>query len=139
MAARTVGGVTVGDAASEKDRNYQSDTKDRAVARTERRTSRGGTGWFSYDLPADASAPMYVVLTHFTEPGLPAPTGSFEIIVDGTVIGHYSPSATASGFFDQAYEIPQTLTTGKDHITVKVQSIGNGRIVPIFSMKTVRK
>lgn len=139
LEARTVGVVQVGDTASEKDRNYQSEPKDRAVARTERRTSRAGTGWFSYDMPADASAPMSLVLTHFVEPGLPAPSGAFEVLVDGTVVGRYTPNPSASAFYDAMFDVPQSLTTGKDHITVKLQAIGTGRIVPVFAVRTVRR
>ena len=40
-----------------------------------RLSSRGGTGWFSYDLPADPTAPMAVVVTYFNDLGLAARRG----------------------------------------------------------------
>ncbi len=139
LAARTVGLVQVGDPVSEKERNYQSEPADRAAGRTERRTNRAGTGWFSYELAADASAPMSLVVTHFVEPGLPAQLGQFEYLVDGTSVGRYTPNVNGSGFYDATFDIPQTLTTGKDKLTVRVQAIGAGRIVPTYALRTVRR
>ena len=98
LLASTIGLVQVGDTESERDRNYQSEPKDRVVGRAERRTNRAGTGWFSYDLPANATSPMALVVTHFVEPGLPAPLGNFDVMVDGTPIAHYAPNNSASGF-----------------------------------------
>ncbi|MBL0171035.1 MAG: glycoside hydrolase family 127 protein [Gemmatimonadaceae bacterium] len=137
LVASTVGLVQVGDVASERDRNYQSDPKDRVVGRAERRTNRAGTGWFSYDLPVSATAPMALVVTYFVEPGLPAPLGNFDVLVDGTSVGHYAPNQAASAFYDAVYDVPAALTAGKGSVTVRLQAVGAGRIVPVYAIRMV--
>src|SRR5262249_51255845 len=51
--AATISYIRPGDATPEKEYNYQSDPADRRAERTEGRSSRGGQGWFSFDLPVD--------------------------------------------------------------------------------------
>ena len=139
LEAATVGTVTAGNTESERSANYQSNPNDRPVGRGEGQTSRGGTGWFSYDLRVDATAPMALVVTHFVEPGLPAPVGPFDILVDGTHIAPYVPNHASSGFFDARYDIPPGLTRGKGTVTVTLQSGAQGRIVPVFRVRSVRR
>ena len=139
LEAATVGTVVVGDTASESAANYVSEPKDRVVTRTERRAGRGGSGWFSYDLAADASAPMSLVVTHFVEPGLPAPIGGFDMMVGGTRVAHYTPNTKASGFYQAQYDVPTELTTGRSTVTVRFEAVGTGRIVPVFGIRMVRR
>jgi DUF1680 family protein len=138
LEAATVGFVQPGEMQPERDYNYQSEPADRAVGRTNGRGSRAGTGWFSFDLSVDASAPMGVIVTYFNELGLPAPLGNFDILVDGTKVGHYEPNQTASGFYPAQYAVPANLISGKSKVTVRFQSNAGSRIVPVCGVRTVR-
>jgi DUF1680 family protein len=136
--ASTVGVVQIGDPTSERDANYQSSVQERPVARTNGRTSRAGAGWFSYDLPIDANHPMALVVTYFNELGLPPTTGNFQILVDGTSIARFEPNASATNFYMTQYPLPSNLLTGKNKITVRFEGNGNGRIAPVFGVRTIR-
>jgi hypothetical protein len=136
--AATVGFIQPGDAHAERAANYQSDPADRAAGRTGGRGSRGGTGWFSFDLPVDPSTPMALMVTYFNEPGLPALLGDFDILVNGTVVGHYVPDETAVGFYPAQYAVPSSAGSGKSRVTVRFQARANGRIVPVCGVRVVR-
>jgi DUF1680 family protein len=138
LEAATVGFVQPGEMQPERDYNYQSEPADRAVGRTNGRGSRAGTGWFSFDLPVDASASMGVVVTYFNEVGLPALIADFDILVDGTKVGHYEPNQTASGFYQTQYAVPASLIAGKSNVTVRFQSNTGSRIVPVCGVRMVR-
>jgi hypothetical protein len=138
LEAATVGFVQPGEMQPERDYNYRSEPADRAVGRTNGRGSRAGTGWFSFDLPVDATAPMAVIVTYFNELGLPAPLGDFDILVDGTKVGHYEPNQTTSGFYPTQYAVPADLVSGKNKVTVRFQSNAGSRIVPVCGVRMVR-
>lgn len=136
--AATLGFVQPGEMQPERDFNYQSMPADRPVQRTAGRGNRGGTGWFSFDMAVDPSAPMAVIVTYYNELGLGPATGSFDVMIDGTSIAKFSPNNNASGFYDAQYAIPAELSKGKAKVTVKFQANGNGRIAPVFGVRTVR-
>jgi len=138
LEAATVAFVRPGDAQREREVNYQSDRADRAVQRTNGRTSRSGPGWFSFDLPVDPASDVMVVVTYFNELGLPPASGNFQILVDGTVIAPFAPNATATGFYDAQYAVPAALAAGKGKVTVRFQAAPGGRIAPVFGVRTIR-
>jgi hypothetical protein len=138
LEAATVGYAQPGEMQPERDYNYRSEPADRQAGRTNGRGSRAGTGWFSFDLPVDASAPMAVIVTYFNEVGLPAPLGDFDVLADGMRIGHYEPNQSASGFYSAQYGVPASLVSGKSKVTVRFQANGNSRIVPVCGVRMVR-
>ena len=81
---------------------------------------------------------MALVVTYFNEVGLPPLLGDFDILVDGTRIGHYEQNQNASGFYNAQYEIAPTLANGKTKVTIRFEAKGNSRIVPVCGVKTVR-
>jgi hypothetical protein len=138
LEAATVGFVQPGDMQPERDSNYQSDPTDRPVQRTNGRASRAGAGWFSFDLSVDSATEMAVVVTYLNELGLPPATGNFEIFVDGKSIGKFAANRDGVGFYDVQYAVPADLVRGKAKVTVKFQAVGNGRIAPVFGVRTIR-
>jgi DUF1680 family protein len=137
--AATVAFIQPGDAQAEKEFNYQSDQPNRQAPRTNGRSNRGGTGWFSYDLMVEPTMELSLLVTYFNELGLPPSAGDFDIIVEGTSIAHFQSNATATGFYDASYPIPIALTRGKARATVKFQATGtNGRIAPVFGVRIIR-
>jgi uncharacterized protein len=138
MELATVAFLQFGDATLERTYNYQSEPADRQSQRMNGRASRGGPGWFSYDMPIDPATPMSLVVTYFNELGLPPVRGDFQLVVDGTPIATFQPNGAASGFFDARYAIPAELTRGKTKATVKFQAAPNGRIAPVFGLRMVR-
>jgi hypothetical protein len=136
--AATISYIQPGDAAAEKEYNYRSDPMDRRSERTNGRSSRGGQGSFSFDLPVDPQESMAVLVTYFNEQGLPPAMGNFEILVNGTRVGKFAPNNTATGFYDAQYAIPAELTKGKARVTVKLAGVGPGRIAPVFGVRMIK-
>ena len=122
---------------SEKPVNHRSEPE-RQPARTNGRSSRGGPGWFSYDLPIDGGHPAALVVTYFNEQGMPPTFGNFEILVAGTSIAKFEPNANATGFYYATYAVPRTTSDGKNKLTVKFQAAANGRVAPVFGVRTIR-
>jgi DUF1680 family protein len=136
----TVSKVNPGDAEAEKSMGYRSEPADRPVTRANRRTARGGTGWFEYTLPSSAAAPLALVVTYFNDPGLPAPIGDFAIVVNGSRIATPVANQRVSGFHDATYEIPVEATRSGTTLTVRFEGNGaSGRIVPIYGVRVVRR
>lgn len=138
LEAATLGFVQPGEMQPERDFNYQSDPAERAVQRAAGRANRGGPGWFSFDMPVDGSGAIAIVVTYLNDLGLPPASGKFEILVDGTSIARFEPNATATGFYDARYAVPADVARGKSKITVRFQSAPDGRIAPVFGVRTVR-
>jgi hypothetical protein len=138
VAAATLGFAQPGDAQNEKDFNYQSQPADRQLGRANGRGNRAGTGWFSFELPVDASGDNTLLVTYFNELGLPPALGRFDIVVDGQRVGSYAPDRVATGFFDARYAIPLDVTRGKSKVTVKFDAGTEGRIVPIYGVRLIR-
>ena len=138
LEAATVSSIQPGDQAAENGYNYRSDPSDRRTERTAGRQSRGGPGWFSYDLPVEALDDVALVVTYFNDLGLPPTAGNFEIKVEGTTIATFEPNTRASGFYDARYAIPRTLVGGKARVTVRFEATGAGRIAPVFGVRVVR-
>jgi hypothetical protein len=138
LEAATDGFVQPGDAQAERNFNYQSDPANRQAPRTNGRSNRSGTGWFSFDLPADGARERAVVVTYFNELGLEPAAGNFQILVDGTEIARFQTNQSATGFYDEWYEIPLNLLAGKTTVNVRFQALGNGRIAPVFGVRMIR-
>lgn len=139
MNSATIGRVVPGDAESERAANYQSEPKDRQAGRGNRRTSRAGAGWFSYDLKVDGTVPMTLAVTYFNEHGLPAPLGNFAILVDGTPVADYAANPATSGFYEAEYAIPSALTLGKKTVTVRFEAAAGGRIISVYGVRAIRR
>lgn len=133
----TVAFVQPGDTVTEQTFAYRSEPTDRPVIRTRGRTARGGPGWFSFDVPIEANADMALVITHLNDLGLPV-LGNFDVLVDGTRLGHYSPNRDASAYWDAWYDIRPTLLSGKRKITVRFQAAPDARVVPVYGVRVVR-
>ncbi|MEP6765370.1 MAG: beta-L-arabinofuranosidase domain-containing protein, partial [Gemmatimonadaceae bacterium] len=139
MEAATTAFAQPGEMQPERDFNYQSEPADRPTARVAGRGNRGGTGWFSFDMPVDANAKMMLAVTYMNELGLGAANGDFDILVDGTSIAHFKPNPTPGSFYDAQYAIPANLIGSKSKVTVKFQGNGaRGRIAPVFGVRMYR-
>jgi uncharacterized protein len=134
----TIAFVQPGDAQAEQTFHYQSDPSNRPAPRTNGRQSRSGTGWFSFDLPLQGATEVALVVTYLNELGLAPANGNFQILVDDTEIGRFQANASATGFFDLRYAIPENLVNGKAKATVRFQALGSGRIAPVFGVRLIR-
>jgi DUF1680 family protein len=133
----TVAFVRPGSRNSEGEFNYQSEP-DREPQRTEGRTGRGGRGWFSYDLPVDATAPMTLLVTYWNRPEREPTDGEFVILVDNQTIARFEPNGAVENFWDAEYAIPAEVVRGKTRVTVRFQADQNGAIAPVYGVRMIR-
>jgi len=137
LEAATVVFVQPGNTAAEQTYSFKSEPAERAIARMIDRSGRGGPGWFSYDVPVEAGTETAIVVTYHNDLGLPV-LGSFDILVDGTAIGHYAPNRTATGFWSETYALPASLVSAKTKVTLRFQAAAEGRIAPVYGIRVVR-
>jgi len=130
--------VHPGNAVEEMDAAYQSEPADRPAGSAGGRSSRGGSGWFSYNLTVDSTTGMALVVTYLNELGLLPAAGNLEIQVDGTTIATFEPNRTAVGFWDATYAVPAALIGGKKKVTVRFQAATAARVTPIFGVRMIR-
>lgn len=91
-------------------------------------------GWFSYDLKIDKNNKNYLVVTYW---GNEAKDHIFDILVDGTKIATEDLfDKHPVTFYEVIYELPDSLTKGKDKVTVRFQSHPQKNTGSVFALKT---
>lgn len=135
--AATVAFVRPGDTQAEQTYDYHSDPANRALIRTQRHMARGGTGWFSYDLPVESSGDMALLVTYYNDLGFPV-LARFRVLVDGAPIAVYEPNRTATTFWDARYALPASAVAGKSKVTVRFEAETGSRIVPVYGLRMIR-
>jgi len=137
LEAATVAFVQPGRPADEQTFNYRSEPATRPVVRTDDRTGRGGAGAFSFELPVEASGAQFLVVTYHNDLGLPV-LANFEIQLDGALLAHYEPDASATGFWDATYALPPARLAGKSRVTVRFVAAPESRIAPVYGLRITR-
>jgi len=137
LEAATVGFVQPGQMQAERDANYQGENA--APTQANGRYGRRGTGWFSMDLPVDASRPMVLVVTYA---GDERANRTFDITVDGRplasqAVDRRSPERNV-GFFDVEYRLPPDMVQGKSKVTVRFQATGGNELAAVYGIRMVR-
>jgi len=130
----TVSFVQPGLMQSERDFNEQGENShpDRVMGRAGRR----GRGWFSFDLPVDASHPMALDVTYYSDEWRKR---TFDILVDGQTVGQQViEKRGAPHFFDVEYAVPANLVDGKQKVTVTFRATGGNEIGAVFGIRMIR-
>jgi uncharacterized protein len=133
---RTVDTVRIGDEASEKAHNLQSERSDSWYYEGGRcRYARDG--WFSYELTIPASGAMSLLCTYWGGETRPH---TFDILVDGEKIATQHLAENQPGeFFDVEYTIPESLTRGKQRVTVRFHAGPNESAGALFGLRLLRR
>ena len=137
LQAATIAFAQPGEMQSERDFNEQGE--DAAPLLWRGRHGRAGKGWFSFDMPVEASRPIALWVTYGGDRWRKS---TIDILVDGKKIGdhleeHVSPDREKQ-FVDVRYAIPAELLTGKSKVTVRFQATDGNVIGGIFGVRTVR-
>lgn len=90
-------------------------------------------GWFSYDVKLDRSSRNYLVVTYW---GNEAKDHTFDILVDGTPIASECLfDKHPVTFYEVSYELPESLTTGKDKVSICFQPKSGKYAGTVFAVK----
>lgn len=130
----TVAFVQPGEMQSERDFNEQGE--DSSPDQVMDRPARRGRNWFSFDLPVDASHPMSLVITYYSDEWRKR---TFDISVNGERVGEQTIEKKGEPhFFDVEYAVPASLTMGKQKVTVRFQATNGNEIGAVFGVRMVR-
>jgi hypothetical protein len=133
--AATVAFVQPGEMQPERDFNQQGENT--TVARLGNRTGRTGRGWFSFDVPVDATKSNALVVTYHSDSRRPR---TFDILVDGQPLAQERFEASSDNrFVDREYPLPAALVKGKQKVTVRFQATSNNDIAAVFGLRVVRR
>jgi hypothetical protein len=126
-----------GEIQPEREHNVQGERS--APGEFELRRNREATrgGWFSFDMKVDPARPVEIVCTYWGDQA----NRTFDILVNNEKIATQALNRTKPGeFFEVAYAIPESVTKGKEKVTVKFQTAQKGRGAgPLFKAYTLRK
>jgi hypothetical protein len=130
----TVAYAQPGEMQAERDFNQQGEESE--PERTMGRASRRGSKWFSFDLPVDATHPMAVVVTYYSDEWRKR---TFDILADGRKVGdQVVEKGELPHFFDVQYALPADLVTGKQKVTIRFQATQGNEIAAVFGIRTIR-
>ena len=138
LEAMTYDGFQPGEMQPERDHNFRGE-KLNIMEDFKGRKARGAErgGWLSFEMKVDKDKAMDLVFEYW---GGFTGSKTFDILVDGEKIATENISGKQDGaFLDVHYEIPESLTAGKDNITVKLDPHVGHRAGPFFYVRTVQR
>lgn len=144
----TIDSVVPGHMQSEVDHNYQSEggttsgifsPAAQPPATGSWRAANGG--WISYDLKVDPDSRNYLLSMFWGSDDLSTDNRQFDILVDDVVLQKdYILNNNRPGEIEYFYlEIPESMTVGKDSITVKYRSDEGNTAGGVFGVRTTTK
>ena len=134
---RTIDVVGIGDKQSESDHHFQGERS--SAGHFEGRAWRAADegGWFAYELKTPPGQPATLLLTYW---GSDFGGRVFDVLVEGEMLGTQKLDNNKPGeFFDVEYRLPERLTQGKAHVTVKFQAHPKAAAGGVFDVRLVRQ
>jgi len=132
---RAIDSVVVDQAPSEQAHALQSENASDGYFEGRRtRESRGG--WFSYQVKVSPDRPVTLVCAYRGSEGR---RRVFDILVDGEKIASETLEYHPTEQLDKEYAIPESLTRGKDRVTVKFQAHQDTTAGALIDVRTVTR
>jgi hypothetical protein len=129
--------VNPGEEQNERDHKLQGDKTATGDFQDKKwRDARDG-GWFRYTVKVLPGQPQELRVTYW---GSDLGPRTFDVLVDGQKIATQKlASNRPDQFFDQTYPLSETLTRGKDHITVTFQAHPGMMAGGVFGLRVLRQ
>ena len=136
LQARTVDQVQPGQRQNERDHNLQGEKTTSGVFSDRRWRHATEGGWFSYDVKVLPDQPQELCVTYW---GGDSGNRIFDILIDGVKIATERLENNRPGkFYDAVYPTPESITKGKEKITVKFQAQPGAWAGGIFGVRILR-
>lgn len=137
LAARTVDLFQPGEMQSERDHEFRGEKVETGdFGEYKWRHARDG-GWFSVTMKIVSDKPQDLQIKYW---GGDAGNRSFDILVDNEKIAAQKLEANRPGkFYDETYQLPPSLTAGKNKITVRFQADAGKTAGGIYGVRVVRR
>jgi DUF1680 family protein len=134
--ARTIDVLRVGEMQPERDHNLVGENTSVGDFRG-RKWRHAPDGWFAFDMKVKPDSPLDLLCTYW---GSEIGARVFDILIDGRKIATQSLHNDKPGeLFDVAYHIPPELVSGKEKVTVHLQSHPGNIAGGIFGCRIVTK
>ncbi len=137
LEARMVDRVEPGAEQNERDHNLRGENT--ASGDFSGRKWRHATdgGWFSYDVKVLPAEQQELSVTYWGSDG---GNRLFDVLIDGTKLATQRLQNNRPGeFYDEIYEIPESLTKGREKVTVKFQAHDRAWAGGIFGLRVLKK
>ncbi len=134
IAGATLDAVNVDDPQSERDHGYRGEGTEQwsFEGRKGRHTRKG---WFSYELRVRPDEPMTLVFTYRGTEGRPRVC---DVLVDGQTVATKTVEYHPTELLDAEYAIPESLTRGKQQVTVRFEPRADAGSAEIFEVRVVQ-
>ncbi len=120
LEARTLDFMRIGEMQPERDHDLKSEKTDVRESNGRGFRTPLSDGWMEFKLKTDPSGPMDLVLTYWGNERL---RPSFQILVDGAPLASENLSGRPNNtFYDVTYPMQGSMTSGKQTVTIRIQS-----------------
>jgi len=137
LQARMVDEVLPGNKQSERNHNLKGQKTSSGTFSDRKWRHATDGGWFSYELKVLPDQPQELSVTYW---GSDSGNRVFDIIVDGTKLTTQRLQNNRTGeFYDEVYQLAESLTKAKDKVTVKFQAHPGAWAGGIFHLKVLKK
>ena len=134
MERRTIDRFVVDDAASERAHGLKGENATDGYFEG-RRTREARNGWFSYELRLATDAPTTIVATYRGSEGR---RRVFDVLIDEQKVATESLEYHPSEELDKEYAIPESMTRGKDRVTIKFQAQRDTTAGALIEVRSLR-
>ena len=131
---RTIDTVDVSSDASEQAHAFKGEGAGQGFVEG-RRWRDARTGFLSYTLKVHSDRPLTLVCTYRGSEGQ---RRVFDILVDGQKVATESLEYHPTELLDKEYKVPEALTRGKTHVTVRFEPQPNARTGGVVEIRTVQ-
>jgi len=132
---RTIDFVAVHDAASEREHGLQSENTTDGYFEG-RRTREARNGWFSYQVKIAPSGSTTLVCSYRGSEGR---RRVFDVLVDGQKVATETLDYHPTEQLDREYAIPDSLTRGKERVTIMFQAQTDTTAGAVIEVRTVAR
>jgi DUF1680 family protein len=134
---RTVDQLAIGEMQPERDHNLQGEKTGAGDFQGRKWRHAIDGGWFSFEMKVLPDQPMDLVLTYW---GSDVGGREFDILVDGEKIAtQVLNNNLPDRFFDVTHPLPESLTRGKQRVTIRLQAHPGRMAGGLFGCRVVRR
>ena len=131
--ARTLDAVDINDEQSEAGHGFKGENTIRGYFEG-KRTRLARNGWFSYELRVFPDKPVTLFCSYAGAFGRP---GTFDLLVDGEKVATQTLEPSSGELLDYEYKLPESLTRGKERVTVRFQSLPNAATGSVLEVRVI--
>jgi DUF1680 family protein len=133
---KTIDLFRIGEMQPEREHNFRDEKSSIVEYKTRKAREADREGWFAFDMKITKGQPTALAVEYW---GGYTGSKTFDILVGDQIIATQNISDAAPGkFINIVYNIPESLTAGKDKVAVKFVGHEGHRAGPVFMVRTIK-